>query len=422
MSNKIKTVLYFLILAIGVTGIIMLSTTIRHRTSEKAKERQASGRPTVYSYTEATPATGTVQTDDSGWVDPAEQTKPADWDESKYGKWAPDTSIEPTPSMAVYTGVYDYDDMTSFDNRNFTYKNDQTLSCSLATDVTLHVGCELDAEFPGLVLALRTEAPTDVLTTDTHSYIITTSTGFLDYSGRPTTAVSYPNGNESEFYVTNWTFDKLVPTRYRDAQNYGVCWTANSSTPDLENDVEVRIYAYTQDNGNLLGVAELQIGYDQSENCYFMREIQSVNLLSSGEITSAERDAFVEAGNAWLEQMSHNALSENFLDMYRNNIVIEDCGRPMHGLFYDTERQLARAGTYLDVRMMAVHIPYPTYGTITYYFAPVSRVYGHAFYADGRVDARNTTWVLIGFEPFKKFTVSTFTQELPNNDVLYFDL
>lgn len=422
-----KAILWFFLLVFGV-GIISCIAIFGRRTTKPVPEAPAAEQTAAPVQTPL-PTHRAVEIipvpDPTGvpedYVFPGDQTPPPDYD----GIWAPSTALEEEPMPTTDLSLYGAENTAHTGNDRMyadcVYDNSGTYSCELRPGVTLHVGLGSALAFDGIVLDLHTEDnsnPKD----ESYCYVIITSRGELQYAGTPAQAEDESNAGHSDFFVCFYTYDRLVPARYQDPENYGLRWLNNiSSDANPEAGCDLRIYVMRHSDGEIMGVAELEIAYDKETTREYMAGLTNENLRLSGEINDTELTEMVDASLSWMERKLGVSVPEGLLQNQWDDIVVDRCGRPIQGRFYNTEYMLASAGEFLGVDMIALHIPHSGYGTLTFYFAPYNDVLGKAVGEPGeRPFILSTTYTLLGRSLVCPFTIDTFKQYLNPGDIRFF--
>lgn len=177
------------------------------------------------------------------------------------------TSNTPEPTMKIEedTDAGQSSDYEGYvDENTGLFANNKTLSCSDVTGGTLTVGLELHGEkSKGLILN-----PTYSKATPEHKYgyyISSKRLGAIATNRSEYHDVSDPDVAAASDVLIDWTYDRLMPIKYIDTENYGICWTQELNDTTVKDDI-IRIAVVDLTTHNIVSSYTVSVARNSNGN------------------------------------------------------------------------------------------------------------------------------------------------------------
>lgn len=232
---------------------------------------------------------------------------------------------------------------------------------------------------------------------------------FSNLSGIITTGAAsgpwtdYPN--EKFYYITDRTYDTLVPCSFNDVNDFGIMYQ-DFDYPYSERghteQILMRVIRFP--DFQIVATATIEVRYDGSDYsivAFYNDDVRALDLISDDDCSDLLDDAF-ELFMSQSMGFTHS-YSPEYWASYKDKAIIEYTGsRYYFSRMYTVTGDRLPSGQYSGMHIVAVNLVYPQIGFVTFYAAPRQEVMGLR-------DVPFEDFEIFAYDPISPFSRSQIT-------------
>lgn len=271
---------------------------------------------------------------------------------------------------------YSYDPVLPIDLDGH-YVNSE-ISCTFANGAVLHIGIGSSVTQNGMYLNPRYEwTEEEAFITDDYTAIgfyITTDFDDFKLSSEETYYYEAKQPPEEHYYyISDRTYDTLIPSTYKDIDDFGIMWYDMGNFNGWAGDdrtIWIRIVRLP--DGMLLNTARLDISWDWDTSLYTYGALYDSDVVATGKMTEDQKTELLDIAFDFLTDGTKGgqraAMDPEKWPLYRDEFGnVEQVFYTYFTTLFDSNGQIVRAGHFWK-GITAVNVSYPGWGVMTVYF------------------------------------------------------
>lgn len=211
-------------------------------------------------------------------------------------------------------------------------------------------------------------------------YYLSCSTYTLKYSSEETGDVEFGiNSQHNNFIIANILWDDVKPADFNDEKDFGVAWYYDPLASNDKNSI-VTCRAVNLNNGKLLSIFEIEIGFNETTEKFELQSVYSVDVMETGEMDEETRSECIELAIEYLDGTnlmdSLEAQDIEWKEEARSYAIVNAVTRPYFSKLVSTENKTVSANKFpYCTNTYAVTMKVPILGYVTVYMAPITQLY-----------------------------------------------